>query len=170
MLHIINSLMKREGGYDASVLAIAIRRLDIHIVVFLLRIFSGMLREICRSKSFDTVISSQSVQTNVFFELDDKSMRHCVSWIKAILDAHLVSLTIASRNKDGEVHFVLSELNELLTSVETLQQESESLLGWCAHLQRSSGKYDPKHDRHAEDCTVIGTSSDGLYQIEVLHY
>lgn len=162
-LAVVEAIMSRPGGSDASVLGETLRSLPVVAVSTLLKALAMMLRGLC---SQDSGIASS--------DMSDVAIQNILTWIEAILEAHFQSIVLGSHlSSSNGLHGALSALLIVVKDINPAIDLTESALGLCTHIHRMN-----KHNQHNRGSQISGVDgvqwssegANGVYQLSVVRF
>jgi hypothetical protein len=121
------AVLRRSAGFSRALLADAMATLSGGSVALLLRVFLHMLRglsDLCRGDAH-------------LGPFGDGEVCRAVDWVEALLDSQFVDLALTLRGGEAGITPVAEALRKV-GAVDAASSETESLLGLCEHVFRSS--------------------------------
>jgi hypothetical protein len=158
---VVETVMSRPGGSDASVLGETLRTLPVFAVSILLKVLAMMLRGLCAEGGCGSSAS----------DVSDTAVQNALTWIEAILEAHFHSVAMGS-DVDG-MHSAMRTLLAVVKDISPAIDLTESALGLCTHIHRMNRHN--YHNRGSQSTGVDGVSwssegSNGVYQLSVVRF
>lgn len=165
-VRVVEEIMNRKGGFDASVLAETLRSLNMVAAAVLLKTLAVLLRGTCSGNASLAITGEETSSSG----LSDTAMQNVLTWVESLLESHFHSIAMGSATSSHGLQSAIASLVEEIKHLDAAVDLTESAVGLCTHIHRMN-----KHNRGAHVLPLDGTAwssegANGVYQLSVVHF